>query len=122
MCDRNRGPLGLALLGIGDPEIGERPLVAGSAVWVRALLALDARRAAAGNRRTALVASVGDREARLSFRYADGSRLGLRFPGWAERLQAGGEVLAWPDRATLEAIRAGAPSGEGEGGSAAVSR
>ncbi len=88
----------------GQP-LGRRALQAASASWVEAILALDRRYETAGNRRVALVASTGDREARLSFRYADGARLGLRFPGWAEGLRRGGPLVAWPDRATFEAIR-----------------
>jgi hypothetical protein len=86
-------------------RLGHRELQAASASWVEAILALDRRYEALGNRRVALVASTGDREARLSFRYADGARLGLRFPGWAEALRHGGPLLAWPDRAGFEAIR-----------------
>ena len=86
--------------------LGERALTPASATWLRAVLRLDAEREAAGIRRTALVASVGDREARLSFRYADGGGFGLRFPGWAARLRAGGEVIAIPDRAALATMRA----------------
>ena len=86
--------------------LGERALTPASATWLRAVLRLDAEREAAGIRRTALVASVGDREARLSFRYADGRGFGLRFPGWAARLRDGGEVIAIPDRAALATMRA----------------
>ncbi|MBK7947471.1 MAG: hypothetical protein IPK00_01685 [Deltaproteobacteria bacterium] len=68
--------------------------------------ALDRSWLAAGGERVAVVASVGDREARWSLRYADGRRLGLRFPGWPERLREGREILVFPDRETLEAIRA----------------
>ena len=85
--------------------LGERTLTPASATWLRAVLRLDAEREAAGIRRTALVASVGDREARLSFRYADGRGFGLRFPDWPARLRDGGAVIAIPDRAALEAIR-----------------
>lgn len=86
-------------------SLGERPLSAPGRKWTEAILALDRRRTAAGNARVALVASAGDREARLAFQYADGSRLVLRFPRWAEAIQDGGAVLAVPDRASLEAIR-----------------
>jgi hypothetical protein len=86
-------------------RLGHRELQAASAGWVEAVLALDRRYEAAGNRRVALVASTGDREARLSFRYADGARLGLRFPGWADALRQGSPLVAWPDRAAFEAIR-----------------
>lgn len=86
--------------------LGERALTPGGEAWLLALLRLDAKHEAAGNRRTALVASVGDREARLVFRYADGSGFGLRFPAWAARLRDGGELLAVPDRAALAAMRA----------------
>jgi hypothetical protein len=86
-------------------SLGERQLSAPGRKWTEAILALDRRRTAAGNARVALVASAGDREARLAFQYADGSRLVLRFPRWAEAIQDGGAVLAVPDRASLEAIR-----------------
>lgn len=86
-------------------SLGERPLSPLGLKWAEAILALDRRRAAAGNPRVALVASAGDREARLGFRYADGTRLVLRFPRWAEGIRRGGPVLAVPDRASLDAIR-----------------
>lgn len=89
--------------------LGERPLSPAGAKWVEAILALDRRRTAEGNPRVALVASTGDREARLSFRYADGSRLGLRFPGFAQALRRGDAILAVPDRAAFEAVLALSP-------------
>lgn len=85
--------------------LGERPLTPASETWLRDLLSLDAERERAGVHRTALVASVGDREARLAFRYADGTGFGLRFPGWPRRLRAGGAVVAIPDAAALAALR-----------------
>ena len=95
-----------------DPgqRLGERALSRAGVKWAEAILALDRRNAAAGNRRISLLASTGDREARLSFRYADGTRLGLRFPGWAAGLRRGDALMiALPDRATIEAIRAVSP-------------
>lgn len=89
----------------GEP-LGERPLGGSADLVLRLLETLDRERVAAGNPRIAVVASVGDREARWSIRYADGSRLGLRFPGWAMRLRSGGVILVWPDRETLAAIAA----------------
>lgn len=85
--------------------LGERALSPRAAQWVEAVLELDRQRAAAGHRRVGLVASVGDREARLTFRHADGSELALRFPGWAEAIRGGDALLAIPDRTTFEAIR-----------------
>lgn len=92
-------------------RLGVRPLSAVGLKWTEAVLALDRRRQAAGHARVALVASAGDREARITFRYADGARLGLRFPGWAEGIRSGGPLLAVPDRATLAAIHALGPRG-----------
>jgi len=89
--------------------VGERALSPVGEKWLETILALDRRHAAAGNARIALVASTGDREARLSFRYADGARLGLRFPRFADALRRGDPVLALPDRAAFEAIRAVSP-------------
>ncbi len=100
--------------------LGERTLSRASANWLRAVLRLDAELEAAGIRRTALVASVGDREARLSFRYANGRGFGLRFPGWPERLRDGGEVFAIPDRAALEAMRAAGGESDERGASDAA--
>lgn len=86
--------------------LGSRRLAPADGDWVRAVRALDRSWRAAGGERAAVVASVGDREARWSLRYADGRRLGLRFPGWPERLREGREILVFPDRETLETIRA----------------
>lgn len=87
-------------------SLGERALSPLGAEWIEALLSIDRRRRAEGLERVALVASVGDREARIAFRYADGSALVLRFPGYAEGIRRGGALLAVPDRATLETLRA----------------
>jgi hypothetical protein len=98
----------LAALYTLDPGqvLGERALTPGSAKWVERVRRLDAARRTAGNARVALLASAGDREARISFRYADGGRLDLRLPLWAERLRAGAAILAWPDAATFEVLSA----------------
>ena len=91
-----------------DPgqSLGERGLSPHGAKWAEAVLELDRRHRAEGLERVALVASVGDREARIAFRYADGSALVLRFPGYAGAVRRGGALLAVPDRATLETLRA----------------
>jgi len=86
--------------------LGERSLSPAGAAWVGRILALDARRAAAGDPRRSTRASVGDREACIVLRYAAAAPLVIRFPGWAERLRKGGPVLAWPDPATQAALRA----------------
>ncbi|MBY0400338.1 hypothetical protein K2X89_08590, partial [Myxococcota bacterium] len=94
-------------------RLGVRRLRAVDADWVRAIRALDRRYRAAGRERVAVIASVGDREARWSLQYADGARLVLRFPGWPERLRAGGELVVLPDRETLAAIASASAPGRG---------
>ncbi|MEZ4330389.1 MAG: hypothetical protein R3F35_01440 [Myxococcota bacterium] len=84
--------------------LATRPLDESAGVFLEAIRSLDRARRAAGHARVAVVASVGDREARWSIRYADGRRLGLRFPGWGERLRTGRPLFVWPDRETLAAI------------------
>ncbi|MFO0687354.1 MAG: hypothetical protein U0900_01450 [Myxococcota bacterium] len=106
-----------ALLALEPGEwLGARRLEERDADWVRAVRALDRRWRDAGGRRVEVVASVGDREARWSVRYADGRRLGLRFPGWPDRLREGRELLVFPDRETLAALRASLQDGEAESG------
>jgi hypothetical protein len=106
-----------ALLALEPGELlGARRLRPVDAEWVRAVRALDRAWRAAGVERVGVVASVGDREARWTLRYADGRRLGLRFPGWPERLREGREILVFPDRETLGALRASLDAGgSGEG-------
>jgi len=109
-----RDPTLAALYALAPGQVlGARPLTERGTAWLAALRALDRRQRARGVDRIATIASAGDGEARVTFRYADGSRLAIRFPAWAERLRAGGPVLAWPDRETLERLRAAdAPSGD----------
>ncbi len=87
-------------------SLGRRPLAPLGREWLEAVQALDRQYQAAGNPRVGEIASAGDGEARLAFRYADGQRLVLRFPGWAGAIRRGGPLLAVPDRASIEALRA----------------
>lgn len=52
-----------------------------------------------------VVASVGDEEARLSWRFDQSEPLGLRFPRWRRDLAEGRSVDAIADRAARRAIR-----------------
>lgn len=97
-------------------RLGRRRLRPADADWVRAVRELDRRWTSAGVARVGVVASVGDREARWSMRYADGRRLGLRFPGWPQRLREGQPILVFPDRETLDAIRDGIRTTAGDVG------
>jgi hypothetical protein len=94
-------------------HLGERRLGEPELDWIRAIRRFDRERIAAGIRRVAVIASAGDREARWWICYADGSRLGLRFPGWADRLRTGRRLLVWPDPDLRAAIAAGG-GGRGE--------
>lgn len=102
--------------------LGERALTPGAAQWVERVARLDATWRAAGNARVASIATAGDREARTAFRYADGRQLVLRYPLWAERLRSGAEILAWPDAATFEELRAALAEERAGGAVAPVSR
>jgi len=43
---------------------------------------------------------VGDREARIVWRYSDGSQLGVRLPYWRSELRSGAAITLRPDRTT----------------------
>jgi len=86
--------------------LGVRPARGGASVWIEALRANDRRQRESGIARVATLASTGDREARIVWRYADGSQWVIRFPDWASELRSGADLSAVPDRATRSLIRA----------------
>ena len=87
-------------------RLGVRRLKAEDVVWLRAVRKLDRVRSAAGYSSVGLFASVGDEEARLVWRYADGSQLGVRLPHWRSELRSGAPITLRPDRTTRRLIEA----------------
>lgn len=85
-------------------RLGVRRLADASVFWLRAVGEADRAWRGEGAVRVGVVASAGDREARISLRYADGRALRLRFPGWAEGLRSGRPIVAVPDRETHDRL------------------
>jgi len=85
-------------------RLGTRALRAESVDWLRALGALQEARAQKGQDPIGIFASAGDREARLVWRYADGSRLEIRFPAWRSELRSGQGITLVPAASTRRAI------------------
>jgi len=75
-------------------RLGVRRLKTEDAVWLQAIRELDR------------FSSVGDEEARLVWRYADGSQLGVRLPHWRSELRSGAPITLRPDRTTRRLIEA----------------
>ena len=80
--------------------LGSRTVQAEDVSWLRMIRELDRARSIGGRPSMGLFASVGDREARIVWRYADGSQLGLRFPNWQRELRRGDAITLRPDRQT----------------------
>ena len=87
--------------------LGSRTVQAEDVAWLRVIRELDRARSVGGRPSMGLFASVGDREARIVWRYADGSQLGVRFPNWQSELRRGDAITLRPDRRTRLLISAG---------------
>jgi len=84
--------------------LGVRALHAGVEDWLEALRENDRRQRESGVARVETLASTGDREARIVWRYADGIRWMIRFPHWASELRSGAELSARPGRTSPDRI------------------
>ena len=85
-------------------RLGTRRLNGEGASWLGAVRELDRKRSAAGAPSVGLFSSVGDQAARIVWRYADGSQLGVRFPHWRSELRSGATITLRPDRTTRRSI------------------
>jgi hypothetical protein len=91
-------------------RLGMRRLNAEGMSWLDAIRELDRKRSAAGSPSVGLFSSVGDQEARMVWRYADGNQLGVRFPHWRSELRSGATITLRPDRTTRQWIEVATPS------------
>ena len=89
-------------------RLGSRRLKAEGTSWLDAVRELDRNRSAAGSSSVGLFSSVGDQAARIVWRYADGSQLGVRFPHWQRELRSGEAITLSPDRTTRQWIEVSA--------------
>jgi hypothetical protein len=87
-------------------RLGVRRLKAGNVSWLDAIRGLDRDRSAAGSPSQGMFSSVGDQEARIVWRYADGSQLGVRLPHWRSELRSGAPITLRPDLTTRRLIAA----------------
>jgi hypothetical protein len=87
-------------------RLGVRRLKAGNVSWLDAIRGLDRDRSAAGSPSLGMFSSVGDQEARIVWRYADGSQLGVRLPLWRSELRSGAPITLRPDLTTRRLIAA----------------
>lgn len=81
-------------------RLGTRKVRQKDALWLRAMRKLDLERSAEDRASRATFSSVGDHEARIVWRYADGSHLGVRLPHWRSEIRRGSAITVRPDRAT----------------------
>lgn len=89
-------------------RLGTRDVRADDLKWLRAIEQVNRKRSVDGRSIVGTYASVGDREARIVWRYSDGSQLGLRFPSWRSELRSGVAISLRPDHATQRVIEAAA--------------
>ncbi len=89
-------------------RLGTRGLNAEGTSWLDAVRELDRNRSALGSPSVGMFASVGDQAARIVWRYADGSQLGVRFPHWRSELRSGAAITLRPDRTTRQWIEVSA--------------
>jgi len=80
--------------------LGTRSVKADDVRWLHAIRKLDHQRSAAGRPSVGMLSSVGDDEARVVWRYSDGSQLGIRFPYWRSELRSGAPITLRPDLGT----------------------
>ena len=85
-------------------RLGERPVKAVDVAWLDAIRQLHLQRFAEASEPTGMFSSVGDLEARIVWRYADGSQLGVRLPHWQDELRSGVAITLLPDRSTRRSI------------------
>jgi hypothetical protein len=88
--------------------LGTRTIRAEDLPWLRSIRELDRVRSGMGRPLVGMFASVGDREARIVWRYSDGSQLGIRLPHWQSELRSGSGITLRPDRTTRLLIDASA--------------
>lgn len=81
-------------------RLGTRSVKADDVSWLHAIRKLDRERSAGDRRSMRTFSSVGDREARIVWRYSDGSQLGVRLPYWRSELRSGAAITLRPDRTT----------------------
>lgn len=84
--------------------LGTRRVKADDVAWLQAIRELRRERSAEGRSSMGTFSSVGDHEARIVWRYADGSQLGIRFPHWRNELRSGVAITLRPDHTTRRLI------------------
>jgi hypothetical protein len=94
-----------ALYTLGPGRVlGMRDIHSDGLVWLERVAALRRARAEAGVEQIGVYSSAGDRAARIVWRYADGSQIGLRMPTWKTDLTRGRAIRLRPDAVTLRAL------------------
>lgn len=89
-------------------RLGTRRVKTKDVLWLHAIQKLDREQFAMGWSSTGIFSSVGDREARIIWRYSDGRQLGVRFPHWRRELRSGAAITLRPDRSTRRWLAVGA--------------
>ena len=84
--------------------LGTRRVDPNDVWWLHAIRKLDLERSAKGRPSMGIYSSVGDREARIVWRYSDGSQLGVRLPHWRSELRSGDTITLQPDLTTRRLI------------------
>lgn len=103
-----------ALYGLGPGErLGRAELAPSGAEAIRRVQRAVAARSARRGPAEGPLASVGDREARLAWRWPDGHALDVRFPRYVEELRRGEPITAEPGPRTRRAGSVGADRDEG---------
>jgi hypothetical protein len=85
-------------------QLGERPLNASAVAWLESIRRLQQTRSENDHHPIGVYSSVGDLEARIVWRYSDGSQLGIRLPHWKSELRSGIAITLLPDRTTMQSI------------------
>ena len=85
-------------------RLGERSVNVRDLAWLDAIRKLQRNRSSKERHAIGVYSSVGDREARIVWRYSDGSELGVRLPDWQNELRSGDAITLLPDRTTRQLI------------------
>jgi hypothetical protein len=85
-------------------RLGERSVDIKDLAWLEAIRKLQKNRPGEKRHAIGVYSSVGDREARIIWRYSDGSQLGVRLPDWQNELRSGVAITLLPDRTTRQLI------------------
>ncbi len=83
-------------------RLGERRIKAESASTIQMLARMRETLSMQGPQSFVVRSSVGDLEARIQWRFEDGSRIGIRLPHWRDELRGGGEISLVADAQMLQ--------------------